>query len=33
MIENGDGAAAITDMWQEDVDQFMLLREPYLIYE
>jgi len=33
MIENGIGAEAITDLWQEDVEQFFLQREPYLIYE
>lgn len=33
MIENGAGAAAITDLWQEDVERFILQRKPYLIYE
>lgn len=32
MIENGEGAQAIIDLWQEDVEAFSRQREPYLIY-
>lgn len=32
MLENGDDASAITELWQVDVEQFSRQREPYLIY-
>lgn len=33
MLENGDGAQAIIELWQDDVELFNRQRQPYLIYE